>query len=134
MQARDDPDNYVSGTVQPTYGLHNSGFIQIMTWSSPLTLTTTSPNIQVPVDKQITISPEHFDAGKLYLVVLSPSDCAATHDTTYVLNASAQFYDVTAGTWACRDLTSISGSTNDYMDKMSGTTDNTDYWNHSLYM
>lgn len=133
MQARDDPDNYVSGTVQPIYGLHNSGFILKFTWTSP-TFATVSPSIQVPVDKQITISPELVDVGKLYLVVLSPSDCAATHDTTYVLNASAQFYDLTAGTWACRDLTSISGSTNDYMDKMSGTTDNTDFWNHSLYM
>lgn len=88
----------------------------------------------MPDDKQITITPEHVDVGKKYLVVLSPSDCASTHDATYILNASAQFYDLTAGTWTCRDLTSISGSTNDYMDKMSGAVDNTDYWEHSLYM
>lgn len=35
LQAREDPENYVSGTVPDIYGIVENGYIQKFTWSSP---------------------------------------------------------------------------------------------------
>jgi hypothetical protein len=81
IQAREDPDNYVSETIPDIFGLNLSGYIQKFTWSSPV-LSMTSPSIVVPISKAITISAEHVDVGHKYLVTLSPSDCSAEYDVT----------------------------------------------------
>lgn len=63
IQAREDPDNYVSGTFPDIYGLHGSGYIQKFTWSAS-TLTMTADYLTVPIDHKITVSPEHLDVGR----------------------------------------------------------------------
>ena len=123
LQAREDPDNYVSGTFPDIYGVHDSGYIQKFTWSKP-NLSTTSPSITVPIDKAITVSPEHMDVGRTRLVLLSPSQCDSEHDVSLITNASVYFYKFADETWTCRELTSISST----MD-LTGAS----YWEHSQY-
>lgn len=122
IQAREDPDTYVSGTMNDIYGLQqtgNSGYIQKFTWASGGdTLTHTTEYITVPIDHMITVSAEHLDIGKEQLVLLSPAQCAASDDpdttdhpsATVITNAAAYFYklkDNTSGDWVCRDLTNL---------------------------
>lgn len=84
----------------------------------------TSPSIVVPIEKAITVSPEHMDIGRLYLVLLSPSQCDAEHDVSQIFNASVYYYKFSDQTWTCRELTSITST----MD-VSGAS----YWEHSQY-
>ena len=65
IQAREDPDNYVSGTYADIYGLHKSGYIQKFTWAAGGdTLTMTADYLTVPIDHMITVSAEHVDVGR----------------------------------------------------------------------
>ena len=85
----------------------------------------TADYITVPIDKQITVSPEHLDVGRKYLVILSPSQCASDHNVSLITNASVYFFDIAAKTWQpCRELSTISPSK---MDLAAS------YWTHSQY-
>ena len=132
VQAREDPDNYVSGTTSTIWAIYGSGYIQKLSWSSP-TLSMTADYVTIPIDKQITVSPEHLDVGRKYIVILSGSHCAADHNVSTISNASVYFFDIANKVWmTCRDLatTNLPASK---MDLLSGTTQNLDYWTHSQY-
>lgn len=142
IQAREDPDNYVSGTYPPIFGLHDNGYIQKFTWAEGGdTLTTTVDYLTVPIDHLITVSPEHLDVGRQQLVILSPSQCGAEHDTTIILNAAAYFCNLTVANttgckvntdWNCRNLVSLAPElTNTVEGRMSRGS--ATYWEHAVF-
>lgn len=91
--------------------------------------------ITVPIDHMITISPEHLDIGRQQLVLLSPTQCAAEHETTIVTNAAAYFYllnDNTTKVWVCRDLTSLEPEKTGVVEGRM-VTGSASYWDHSAY-
>jgi len=143
IQARQEPDNYVSGTYADIYGLFRNGYIQKFTWAAGGdTLTMTADYITVPVDHAISVSPEHLDMGHEQFVILSPSQCAASDDpdttdhpnATVITNAAAYFYklkDNTNKDWVCRDLTDlIPESTNTIEGRM--VKDGSTSWSHAV--
>jgi len=96
--------------------VHKSGYILEFTWTSPklnvvpatvVNGVTTVPQIVVPIDKAITVSPEWLDVGKKQIVILSPSQCSATSGVSVITNASAQFFNLSTKKWVCRDLTTL---------------------------
>lgn len=134
VQPRENPDDYVSGTIPPIYALYGSGYIQKLTWTSP-NFAFTSPSIVVPVDHLIVVQAQHFDAGHHQLVLLSPSNCdafdGATTDTgTIIIGSAVYFYSVATEVWDCWDLTTLA-STMDRYNADDGITD--DYWEHMAY-
>lgn len=135
VQAREDPDNYVEGTQIPIYGIHGNGYIQKFTWTTP-TLATTFPSIVVPIDHQITISPEHLDVGPTKIVILSGTQCASNYETTRVTSASVHYYHMDTSSWdTCVDLTDLQSTTpvnlkNFVPDRMDIEAAN--YWTHDL--
>ena len=101
----------------------------------------TADYLTVPIDHMITISPEHLDVGRQQLVLLSPSQCTAEHETSVVTNASAYYCNLTTANtagckantdWVCRELTSlapvIDNTTEGRMRKGSAS-----YWHHTAY-
>lgn len=60
-----------------------------------------------------------MDIGRQYLVLLSPSHCAADENKSTIDNASVQFYNFANAAWTCRELTTYQSS----MDIMGAT-----YW------
>ena len=93
----------------------------------------TADYVTIPIDKQITVTPEHLDVGRKYIVILSGSHCAADHNVSTISNASVYFFDIANKVWmTCRDLatTNLPASK---MDLLSGITQNVDYWTHSQY-
>ena len=95
----------------------------------------TADYITVPIDHMITVSPEHLDIGREQLVLLSPSQCAAEHETTVITNAAAYFYklkDNTTKEWVCRDLTSLQPESSNTVEGRM-VTGSASYWDHSAY-
>ena len=93
----------------------------------------TADYVTIPIDKQITVSPEHLDIGRKYIVILSPSNCSADHNVSQITNASVYFFDIANKVWmTCRDL-ATTNLTAAKMDLMTGTTANVDYWTHKQY-
>ena len=103
IQPREDPDNYVSGTQLQIYGIHGSGYI--IKFSYAADVMTATESITVPIDHLITVSTEHLDVGNKFIALLSATQCDSDYNVNEIANASVYFYEISAATWSCRDLT-----------------------------